>query len=708
MIKKIGDMFFLQGRNMSYVIRISNEGYVLHDYFGPALSPVHYEEEKRGWWCFQAAGEDEVCVQELCQEYPTYGHTDLGCPAIGVAGKTVVLKYKYSRITQDKPALKGLPSALGHGSETLVITCEDDASGIKVELFYTVFPDSAALCRSAVVTNVGKEPLTLDRCFSASIAFPYNNFEETHLAGAWGKERHIVKNSLVQGVYEIGNARGGSGHQINPFVILSEKGSNEDRGLCYGFMQVYSGNHLTEIEIDERGRTRINAGINPFMFEWTLAPGESFTAPECVLCAAQGMGELSRQYHDFIRGRICRGKYAAAERPILINNWEATYMDFNEEKLMSIARLAKEEGIELFVLDDGWFGKRDNDRCSLGDWNVNLQKLPSGIDGLAKRINGLGLKFGLWFEPEMISPDSELYRAHPDWAVQCPGQSPALIRSQLVLDLSRREVQDYVINAVNTVLDSANIEYVKWDMNRYITDMPRKGFGHEYVLGLYRVMDGIVSPHPDILFEGCSGGGGRFDAGILCYMPQIWTSDNTDPMERVYIQYGTSLGYPPSTMGSHVTESPNQYTHRPVSMKTRGDIAMSGNFGYELDITKLDRKDLEDIKEQVKLAKELRRTVEYGDFYRLSDPFASNIGGWICVEKDKSRAYCVLAKLLFKSNTFYTHIKLKGLDPARVYTDRFSGKKYMGDMLMNRGILVEFPHGDFATFSMLLEKELTE
>ncbi|MGN1097731.1 MAG: alpha-galactosidase [Clostridia bacterium] len=705
MIHKIDDMFFLQGKNSSYVIRISKEGYILNDYFGKKISLVAYGEEQRGWWCFQAVGEDNVCLDELRQEYPTFGHTDLRCPAVNAAEKNLVLKYSSYKIMDGKPELEGLPSAMGDGAQTLVITAIDENAKVKAELYYTVFPESSAICRSAKITNMGEESLTLDRAYSASIEFPDSGYEELHFVGSWGKERHVVKNGLVQGVYEIGNVRGGSGHQINPFVILKEKDATEDSGFCCGFMLVYSGNHSTEIEVDQRGRTRINSGINPFMFEWKLGSGESFTTPECILCVGDGLGDLSREYHDFIRQRICRGKFAHAERPILINNWEATYMDFDEEKLISIASLAKELGIELFVLDDGWFGKRDNDRCSLGDWVVNIEKLPSGIGGLAEKINNIGMKFGLWFEPEMISPDSDLYRAHPDWAIRTAERNPALIRTQLVLDFTRADVQDYVINAVNSVLDSANIEYVKWDMNRYITDMPRKGYNHEYTMGFYRVMGEIVNAHPDILFEGCSGGGGRFDAGILCYMPQIWTSDNTDPMERVYIQYGTSFGYPPSTMGSHVTESPNQYTRRPTSMKTRGDVAMSGNFGYELDITKLGEADLKSIKEQVELCKELRKTVEYGDFYRLYNPFEGNVGGWISVEKDKSRAFVVLTKMLFKSNTYYTRVKLKGLDPDAKYIDSFSGKEYMGDMLMNRGILVEFPHGDFATHSMLLEKQ---
>lgn len=702
MIKKTDDMFFLEGKNFSYVMRVSREGFLLHDYIGEKIAPVPYPEDSRGWWCVQTEDADGVCLDELRQEYPGYGHTDLRRPAVSYGPAGLALKYAGHKITDGKPPLPGLPSALGDGAETLTVTLRDKGAKVRAELNYTVYDSYGVLCRSAVITNEGDGSVTLDRAYSASVELPRLDLSEMHLHGSWGRERHIAENRLVPGVYDISNARGGSGHQINPFVIVKDSLATEDSGFCLGIMPVYSGNHSTEIEVDQRGRTRINSGINPFMFEKTLAPGESFTTPECLLAAADGLGELSRTFHDFIRERICRGKFARAERPILINNWEATYMDFDEEKLLSIASLAKELGIELFVLDDGWFGKRNNDRCSLGDWVVNLEKLPSGIGGLAEKVNSFGLKFGLWFEPEMVSPDSDLYRAHPDWAVSSGIRAPGLARSQLVLDLTRGEVQDYVINAVNSVLDGANIEYVKWDMNRYVTDMPRKGFNHEYTLGYYRIMSAITDAHPNILFEGCSAGGGRFDAGVLCYMPQIWTSDDTDPMERVYIQYGTSLAYPPSTMGSHVTDGPNQYTRRPVSMKTRGDVALSGNFGYELDITKLPESDLRAIKDQTALCRELRTTVEYGDFYRLSDPFKCNVGGWMSVAKDKSKAYVTFTKMLFEPNSANVQIRLKGLDPSARYTDKLTGRTYMGDMLMNRGISVQFPHGDFATASMWL------
>ncbi len=700
MIVKRKNMFFLSGKGFSYVIRISGEGYILHDYFGAQISPEPYCEEGRGWYCFQAAGEDGVCVDELRTEYPCYGHTDLGTPAL-MADRQPVLKYRSYEIISGKPAPKGLPSAVADGAETLVITAEDELLGVEVRLYYSVYTGEGALCRRTEITNLADAPLTLGAAYSASLAFSGSDYEEMHFAGSWGRERRPAFNTLTQGVYHIGNARGGSGHQINPFVIIKERGADEEHGDCYGFMLVYSGDHATEIEVDQRGRTRVHQGINPFGFRKTLVKGETFTSPECVLAYGCGLGSLSRAYHDFIRDKICRGEWSRRERPILINNWEATYMDFDEEKLMSIASLAAELGIELFVLDDGWFGKRDNDRRSLGDWVVNKSKIPSGIGGLAEKVNALGLKFGLWFEPEMVSPDSDLYRAHPDWAVRAQ-RSPALIRSQLVLDLTRPEVRKYVINAVCSMLDSANIEYVKWDMNRYITDMPREGFNYEYTLGLYEVMEAVTSSHPNVLFEGCSGGGGRFDAGILCYMPQIWTSDDTDPLERLYIQYGTSFGYPPLAMGSHVTESPNQHTGRRNSMDTRGAVSMSCNFGYELDITKLGMEDREEIKRQTALCRELRGLVAFGDFYRLLDPFSGNTGGWMSVEKDKSRAFVFVMRALFRPNSAPLRLRLKGLDPEARY--RAGEAEYRGDMLMNRGIDIVFPFGDGASVRIMLKR----
>lgn len=699
--------FFLEGKDISYIFRINPQGYLVNCYFGKKIKmhPTLVVPER--FYCWHMWGEDGVKLDEIPQECPTYGHTDLRSPMLGFKSSLSVLKYKSHKIYKGKKPLCALPSSIDEKgeAETVEITLSDDINNIDVTLFYTVFETKNVIARHVEITNKGEKEIVIDRCYSMCVDFEHSDFSETHFAGRWGFEREKVTNRVVRGNLDISNARGGSGHFMNPFVMLHSPNATENYGDVYSFMLVYSGNHSTVISTDQRMRTRVCQGINPFGFEWKLSKNETFTSPEALLSfSPEGFTGASQNLHSFIKENIVRGEWKYKERPILINNWEATYMNFNEEKILSIASLAKDLGIELFVLDDGWFGKRNNDDCSLGDWQVNYEKLPSGIEGLAKKVTDMGIDFGLWFEPEMVSPDSDLYRAHPDWAIHQGSLPPALSRNQLVLDLTKTEVQDYIINSVVKILKSAPISYVKWDYNRYITDMPYLGFNHQYTLCMYRVTEEITKAVPHVLFEGCSGGGGRFDLGILCYMPQIWTSDNTDPIERLFIQYGTSFGYPVSTMGSHVTASPNHYTARKTSMKTRGDIALSGNFGYELDITKLPEEDLNAIKEQVKECKKIRSLVQYGDFYRLSDPFENNIGAWQIVNKDKSESFFCAARILFKSNVYFPVIKLRGLTEGALYKDEHTGTVYSADELMYRGLFADFPHGDFVTCTMHLKK----
>ncbi len=707
MIKFENNHFFLEGRDISYIFRIDKAGYLVHCYFGKKIKmhPTHIVPER--FYCWQSWGEDGIKLDEIAQECPTYGHTDLRRPMVNFNGDISTLKYSCHRIDKGKQALNGLPSSIDANcdAETLTVVLYDDIKKIEVSLFYTVFESKNTIARHVEITNKSENSLTIDSCYSMCVDFEHSDFLETHFAGRWGFEREKVTSPIVRGTLDLNNARGGSGHFMNPYVMLHSPTATEQSGDVYSFMLVYSGDHSTVIHTDQRMRTRVMQGINPFGFEWTLNCSETFTSPESLLTYSDnGFTGASQEMHRFIKDNIVRGYWKNKPRPILINNWEATYMNFNEEKILSIAALAKDLGIELFVLDDGWFGKRNNDDCSLGDWYVNYDKLPSGIEGLAEKITAMGLKFGLWFEPEMVNPDSDLYRAHPDWAIHQEGISPALSRNQLVLDLSRKDVQDYVIESVVSILKKAPISYVKWDYNRYITDMPRLGYNYEYMLGMYRVTDEITKAVPEVLFEGCSGGGGRFDAGILCYMPQIWTSDNTDPIERVYIQYGTSFGYPTSTMGSHVTASPNHYTRRKSSMKTRGDIALSGNFGYELDITTLPQEDLDAIKLQVEECKKIRSLVQYGDFYRLADPFSGNIGAWQIVNDDKTESFFCAVRILFKSNVYFPIVKLAGLERGAMYRDEHTGNIYSADELMYRGLFVDFPHGDFATYTIHLKK----
>lgn len=707
MIKFENGYFYLEGKDISYIFRIGKGDYLVHCYFGRKIKtyPTHIVPER--FYCWHTWGEDGVKLDEIPQECPTYGHTDLRRPMVSFGEKMSVLKYVSHEIFQGKLPLDSLPSSIDASADaqSLKITLFDSLNNIEVNLFYTVFESMNTIARHVEITNKSDSDLKIDSCYSMSIDFEHSDFCETHFAGRWGFEREKVTNKVVRGTLDFNNARGGSGHFMNPYLMLHSPDATEDNGDVYSFMLVYSGNHSTVIDTDQRCRTRVMQGINPFGFEWNLKTGETFTSPESLITFShKGFTGASLAIHSFIQSNIIRGYWKNKPRPILINNWEATYMNFNEEKILSIASLAKELGIELFVLDDGWFGKRNWDNCSLGDWSVNYDKLPSGIDGLSKKVNDLGIKFGLWFEPEMVSPDSDLYRAHPDWAIHVEGLVPGESRNQLVLDLSKKEVCDYIIDSVVSILKSADISYVKWDYNRYITDMPRLGYNHEYTLGMYYVTDAITKAVPEVLFEGCSGGGGRFDAGILCYMPQIWTSDNTDPIERVFIQYGTSYAYPPSTMGSHVTASPNHYTARRSSMKTRGDIALSGNFGYELDITTLPDEDLAEIKKQVAECKKLRSLVQFGDYYRLSDPFNTNIGSWQIVSSDKSESFFCAARILFKSNVYFPIIKLRGLEEGALYKDEYSSTVYSADELMYRGLFVDFPHGDFATYTMHLKK----
>jgi alpha-galactosidase len=537
-----------------------------------------------------------------------------------------------------------------------------------------------------------------------SVDFPHRDFEVLNLYGSWGRERWIERRPLTSGMYSIGSARGSSSHHHNPFLALLSPGADEDRGEVYGVNLVYSGNFTAQAEADQFMTSRLSIGLNPFDFSWVLEPGASFQTPEAVMVhSAEGIGGMSRKFHALYRKRLCRGLYRDEPRPILVNNWEATYFNFNADKIESIARAGQELGIELFVLDDGWFGKRDNDRCSLGDWFVDRNKLPNGLDDLVARVRNLGMQFGLWFEPEMISPDSDLYRAHPDWCLHVPNRRRTEGRQQLILDYTRADVREAVYNMVTDILRSAPITYVKWDMNRNMTEIGsallpqdrQRETAHRYMLGLYELLERITGEFPHILFESCSGGGGRFDPGMLYYMPQTWTSDDTDAAERLKIQYGTSIVYPISTMGAHVSAVPNHQVHRTISLEMRGHVAMSGNFGYELDLTKFTDEEKELVKEQVAAYKSLRHLVQFGDQYRLLSPFEGNDTAWMVVAGDKSEALVAWFRVLAMAHQPLCRLRLKGLDPERDYVLEETGAVYGGDELMNAGIYLPQVKGDF-------------
>lgn len=658
---KASGIFHLQSHQTSYVIQLVR-GMPAHVYFGPQLrqgsnlNDLLYRVERSSFCPNPFPDDKTLSLDTLPQEYPQYGTSDFRSPAyqIKLSDGTRIseLVYRSHRITAGKPALEGLPAVYTeqeNEAETLELVLHDAKAGLSVTLYYTVFEQFSAIARSARLANEAGEALQLERALSASIDLPDARYDALYLSGAWARERHIQRRALAPGVTGINSRRGSSSHQFNPFLALLRPETNERQGEVYGFSLIYSGNFAAEAEVDQFGTTRVSLGINPFDFSWKLEPGEAFQTPEAVLVySAEGLGGMSRTFHKLYRTRLCRGVHRDLERPILVNNWEATYFDFNADKIEAIAKKGGELGIELFVLDDGWFGKRDSDNSSLGDWFEDRRKLPNGLQDLAERVKRQGLQFGLWFEPEMISPDSDLYRSHPDWCLHVPNHRRTEARDQLILDMSRADVREYLYSRLSEIFTNVPISYIKWDMNRNMTEIGsalssperQSETAHRYILGLYELMERLTSEFPHILFESCSGGGGRFDPGMLYYMPQTWTSDDTDGVERLKIQYGTSIVYPVSTMGAHVSAVPNHQVGRKTSLEFRGDVAMSGNFGYELDLTTFTPEEVEIAKAQIASYKEIRGLVQQGDLYRLLSPFEGNETSWMFVSEDRRKRCC--------------------------------------------------------------------
>jgi len=697
--------FHLQARDTSYIIQIV-DGYPAHIYWGKKL--------RKDSNLAQLPGKpDTTNLDRIPQEYPQYGSGDFRQPAYQVqledGSRITEFVYRSYRRFAGKPTLEGLPAVYAESddeAETLEITLEDSYSGLTAVLSYTVFAHHNAIARSVRFVHEGRTPLRLLRALSASVDLPKAQYDLLHVAGAWSREGHIQRRPIGPGGTRVESRRGASGHQQNPFVALVGPNAEEDRGEAYGFSLVYSGNFLADAEVDPFGTVRLAIGINPFDFAWQLEPGASFQTPEAVLVYSdEGIGGMSRTYHRLYRTRLCRGIHRDKERPILVNNWEATYFNFNSDKIESIAKAGAELGIELFVLDDGWFGKRDDDTTSLGDWVEDRRKLPDGLKDLAERINRQGLQFGLWFEPEMVSPDSDLYRAHPDWCLHVEGRRRTLARTQSVLDLSRKEVRDYLYDALASIFGTVPIAYVKWDMNRSLTEIgsavapPERQteIAHRYVLGLYELLERLTADFPHILFESCSSGGGRFDPGMLYYMPQTWTSDNTDAVERLKIQYGTSLVYPVSSIGAHVSAVPNHQVGRFTPLAMRGDVAMSGNFGYELDLTKFTDDEKIEVKRQVAMYKEIRSLVQQGDLYRLLSPFEGNEASWMFVSEDRSEALLFYFRVLAVPMPAPTVLRLRGLNPDYDYVVDGEGAPLGGDRLMHAGLLVPNLKGDYAS-----------
>lgn len=681
--------FVLETANTTYQMKIDETGVLRHLYYGRRAGVSEMSFMFRSYDHGYSGNPYEMrlsrdySLDTIPQEYPSRGVGDFRVSGIGVTcadgSGCADLRFESHEIRAGKYDIPGLPSVYDNGgeAETLVITLKDKVAGLAVRLYYGVFEKPDIITRSAELVNCGSDAVFLEKASSVCLDLPFGSWELIHFHGRHCMERLPERFPLYHGVHVISSGRGMSGHQHNPFLILCESGATEDSGDCLGVMLMYSGNHKTELERDQFDNVRVVSGISDDGFCWELQPGGSFFTPEAVLTFADGLTALSHNYHDIIRGNITRGEYKTARRPVLINNWEATYFGITEERVLAIAEKAKELGVELFVLDDGWFTNRNDDLGGLGDWKVDTEKLPGGLEGLIEKINALGLKFGLWIEPEMVSEDSDLYRAHPDWALAAPKRPPMVSRNQLVLDLSREEVYEYLLGVISGLLTKYDIDYIKWDFNRAVSDVysnalpaHRQGeAAHRYYLNLYRLYESLTESFPHVLFEGCAGGGGRFDAGMLAYSPQIWCSDNTDPIERLRIQYGTSFGYPSSSVGAHVSASPNHQTGRDTPLSTRGTVAMSGVFGYELDLTKLSEAECREIGEQIRRYKELEPLFLGGRLYRLSDlREMESYAAWQYVSRDGSRAVLNLVITNPTANFVPVHVLPKGLLPDAVYS----------------------------------------
>ncbi len=711
MIEITGKTWHLQGKSYSYVMVESPEGDLFNFHYGKKIDFADYSADFELYNETDRPNTNCLNLNAYPQEYPGFGHQDFRESAYeiknGFGNIINLLKVKSSRIIKGE-AFKvcGMPSLYGN-ADTLEIVLFDAASKIEVKLYYVVFDDLDTIGRSAVIVNRGNTDIDIHRAFSFNLDLPEDDFDAIWFQGDWGRERMLERCPIHKSArMDISDTSGRGGRQVNPFVMVAQKRADEEIGTVYGFNLIYSCNHTTIVEGDTTGRVRITQGISPKGFKYTLHPNEEFYTPQAVLgFSANGIGELSRQYHKTYREHLINKNFVNKPRPVLINNWEATRFDFTQDQILAMAKIAKSAGIEMFVLDDGWFGERNSTAAGLGDWTVNPKKLPLGIEGLAQSIIDMGLKFGLWFEPEMINPDSDLYRAHPDWAVRVPQIEPVLSREQYVLDLTRDEICDYVIDAVSKILECGKISYVKWDMNREILDVPFEGFHHRYALGLYKIMDALTSRFPEILFEGCASGGGRFDAGVLSFMPQIWTSDNTDAYSRMKIQYSTSVCYPLSSISAHITAVPNKQTMRVTPLKTRADVAFSGVFGYELDITKTTEEEREEFKKQIAFAKKMQPLILNGDFYRLRSPFETNECVWEIANDNAVYVMAGRAVMLIGKNRYREpFIKLKGLDENASYKDTATGKVYTGRYLMNRGLRPTYPIEDFSTVTYYLEK----
>lgn len=716
--------FTIQTKNTTYQMQVDPYGFLLHLYYGKKIDGscmdylLTYYDRGFSGNPFDAGDDRTYSMDALPQEYPSYGTGDYRSTALIIEnadGSTACdLRYRSHHIFNGKYKIPGLPAVYADETEsqTLEIVMEDAVTGVEVTLQYGVLPDYDVITRSEKIVYRGEGKIFIRKAQSACLDFVQGKYDLLTFYGRHAMERTMQREPVTHGSHVIGSVRGTSSHQYNPMMILADEHTTDQYGNCYAMSFVYSGNFKGETLKDQFGQTRALMGLQDEMFSYPLAEGETFYTPEVLLTfSGSGMNLLSQNLHRCIRQHICRGKYKESVRPVLVNSWEAAYFDFDGDTLYELAKEAKNAGIDMLVLDDGWFGKRDDDNSGLGDWFVNEKKLGGTLGDLIKKINDLGVKFGIWVEPEMISEDSDLYREHPDWALTIPGRNPVHARNQLVLDFSRKEVVDHIFDQICKVLDQGNIEYVKWDMNRSLMDVFSRGTEdqgrvmYDYVLGLYDFLERIVTRYPDLLIEGCSGGGGRFDAGMMYYTPQIWCSDNTDALDRLQIQYGTSFGYPVSAVGSHVSAVPNHQTGRITSLHTRGVVAMAGTFGYELNLGKLSEEEKQEIRLQVEEYRKFAPLIQTGLYYRLSDPAREEYAAWAFVSEDQKEVLLNVVLQEIHGNMTVNYVKLQGLKCSAIYRDTETGKSYNGAALMEAGIPMPVEMGEFKAYQMYLIAE---
>ncbi len=718
---KSNNTFKLDTNTSTYIFGVFEGNYLVHYYYGAPIPDTDVEGLRfRPLFASFCPDSPSAPVFNFSpdvtpMEYSTFGAGDFRLSAFVVensAGNKVTdLRYVSHEIFKGKKPLPGLPALYINEeaeAETLEVLTTDKVTGVFVTLIYTVFPEMGAITRSVKVENKSDKAFFIDNVQSLCLDLHSHDFEMIDLYGRWMKERAVDRYPLHRGIQSIKSKRGSSSHNHNPFTALVAKGTTEDYGECYGFNLIYSSNFSIDVEVEQFASTRLTMGINPDGFKWKLEPDEEFYSPEAVMIYTdKGLGEMSRMFHRLYANNLIRGQWKKAKRPLLINNWEGTGMNFDHDKLISFARHAKDMGFEMLVMDDGWFGKRDDDKSSLGDWFVAEYKLQKGLGGLIKEVKDMGLKFGIWFEPEMISPDSEIYRAHPDWCLHVEGRDKSIARTQYVIDYSRKEVRDNIYEQMCKILKNNDIDYLKWDFNRNLTEvacaeLPADRQGevfHRFVLGTYEIMDRLTTDFPNLLLENCSGGGGRFDAGMLYYSPQIWTSDCTDPIERLTIQFGTSLCYPASTMGAHVSAS------KRASYETKKNVALWGSFGYELDPDKLSAETKAEIKEQVKEYHKYYDVIHYGELYRLITPFENDFRtAWEFVSEDKSEALVTVVNMRKSYDDLFI-LRFKGLDGGKIYEIEETGEEYSGAYLMNAGINLTYkPNGDGTSYLIYIKE----